>query len=63
MCFAKTTPSIPEQPPVIQHEANASLTKNSDNNKLSSGYKQNIKTSAFGLEENAKTTKKTLLGE
>ena len=63
MCFAKSTPSIPKEDPVIQHEANASISKNSANNRLSSGFKQNIKTSAFGLEDVPNQTKKTLLGE
>ena len=63
MCFAKSTPSIPKEDPVIQHEANASITKNSANNRLSSGFKQNIKTSAFGLEDVPNQNKKTLLGE
>ena len=63
MCFAKSTPSIPKEDPVIQHEANASITKNSANNRLSSGFKQNIKTSALGLEDVPNQTKKTLLGE
>ena len=62
MCFAKT-PSIEPAKPVVQHEANASLTKNSANNKLSSGFQENIKTTAFGLEEASDPRKKTLVGE
>ena len=63
MCFAKTSPSIPKEEPVIQHEADASKTKNSDFNRISSGFKQNIKTSAFGLDDLSNTSKKTLLGD
>ncbi|MBR5303659.1 MAG: hypothetical protein IKU37_02400 [Candidatus Gastranaerophilales bacterium] len=66
MCFAKSAPVVPvvkPQDPVIRHEADASLTKNSQNNELASGFKQNIKTSALGLEDEANTAKKTLLGE
>ena len=64
MCFIKSgSPSLPVQEEVIRHEANASLTKNSSNNQEVKGYKQNIKTSALGLDEQAKTAKKTLLGE
>ena len=65
MCFTKSSPSVQIEPkdPVVQHEANASLTKNSKSSLNNSGFKENIKTSAFGLEEQAKTQKKTLLGE
>ena len=66
MCFSKSEPSVavvePKEP-VVRHEADASLTKNSQNSNSKSGFSQNIKTTAFGLEENAKTDKKTLLGE
>ena len=63
MCFTKSSPTIvAPQDPVVQHEANASLTKNSKSS-LTNGFKENIKTSAFGLDEQAKTQKKTLLGE
>ena len=65
MCFAKSSPSTPAvepQEPVVQHQANASITKNSQNNKKS-GFSENVKTSIFGLEEQANTSRKTLLGE
>ena len=64
MCFAKSAPAVQVEPqdPVVRHEANASLTKNSQNNKQS-GFRENIKTSAFGLYENPDAEKKTLLGE
>ena len=64
MCFTKSAPVIVTQPkdPVVQHEADASLTKNSKS-QLSHGFNENVKTSAFGLDEQAKTQKKTLLGE
>ena len=66
MCFAKSSPApvVVSEPkdPVIRHEADASLTKNSKNN-IQSGFQQNVKTSALGLDEQAKTSKKTLLGE
>ena len=66
MCFTKSSPSvapIEPQDPVIRKEANASLTKNSNKDNAAQGFRQNIKTSAIGLEENANTQKKTLLGE
>ena len=73
MCFTKSAPVIVTQPkdPVVQHEADASLTKNSksqlshefNENVKTSAFAQNIKTSALGLDEQAKTQKKTLLGE
>ena len=65
MCFTKTfsAPPVEKKDPVIRHEADASLTKNSKSNLTSQGFKQNIKTSAFGLDETANVAKKTLLGE
>ena len=65
MCFTKSAPVVTVEPkdPVIRHEADASLTKNSKNNYASDGFKQNIKTSPLGLEDSANTQKKTLLGE
>lgn len=68
MCFAKSAPAqttAPAEPqdPVIQHEADASLTKNTKNINNQGAFKQNIKTSALGLDEQANTAKKTLLGE
>ena len=66
MCFAKSSPTIPvaePQDPVVRHEADASITKNSQNNNLKGSFRQNIKTSALGLEDTANTYKKTLLGE
>ena len=66
MCFAKSTPKIaPVEPqdPVVRHEANAQLTKNTTQKDNRSAFAQNIKTTALGLEEQANTKKKTLLGE
>ena len=68
MCFVKTsTPSIPkesiQEDTVKIHEADADLTKNSQNNKELSAYKQNVKTSMLGLEDVTSDKKKTLLGE
>ena len=66
MCFAKSAPTVSAVEPqeaVVRHEADASVTKNSANNNLKSGFEQNIKTTAFGLENDANTYKKTLLGE
>ena len=65
MCFTKSAPSIQMQPKdtVVRHEANAELTKNSKTSSAFQGFRENIKTSAFGLEEQARTQKKTLLGE
>lgn len=65
MCFVKSS-SLPKtvvEEPVVQTQADASLTKNSQNNQEKSGYKQNIRTSALGLENEANVVKKTLLGE
>ena len=64
MCFVKSSaPVVEQQEPVVRKEADASLTKNSNKKLASSGFAQNIKTSAFGLEDEAKVSKKTLLGE
>ena len=65
MCFTKSAPSVvaKQEDPVVQHQANASLTKNSKSDSLSQGFNQNIKTSPFGLDEQANSQKKTLLGE
>ncbi|MBQ8848013.1 MAG: hypothetical protein IJ003_03625 [Candidatus Gastranaerophilales bacterium] len=68
MCFVKTsTPKIPKetiQEDIVKiHEADADITKNSQNNKELSAYKQNIKTSMLGLEDTSVNKKKTLLGE
>ena len=68
MCFIKSSgasvvaTSVP-QDPVERHEANASITKNSQNENSPKGYLQNIKTSPVGLTDAADTEKKTLLGE
>lgn len=65
MCFAKSAPAVVVEPqdPVIRHEADAALTKNSQNTNSAAGFKQNIKTSAIGIDDEAKTARKTLLGE
>jgi hypothetical protein len=64
MCFIKSSKGAVavKQDPVIRHEADASVTKNSANN-LNSGYKENLRTSAIGLTDEANVNKKTLLGE
>ncbi len=68
MCFVKSsTPAVtpvtdPAPEPVVRHQADASATKNSDRNQIE-GYNQNLKTSPYGIEEEAKTSKKTLLGD
>ena len=69
MCFIKRSKSASaaaavsaQQEPVERHEANASITKNSGQT-LTSGYRENLKTSPIGLSEEAKVNKKTLLGE
>ena len=64
MCFTKSAPSVAPvevQEPVVRHEANAQVTKNSRD--YDSGFRRNVLTSAYGIEQDAKTTKKTLLGE
>lgn len=64
MCFIKkSSPAVVQQKqePVERHQADASVTKLSNNEVQ--GYKQNIKTSAIGLTDDAKIQKKTLLGE
>ena len=67
MCFAKSTPKIiapvEKQQPIVRHEADASVTKNSLDERHKGAFLQNVKTSAFGLEDNASIKKKTLLGE
>lgn len=67
MCFVKSSaPAAVAEPQeaVERKEADASATKTSQIEKNSNaGFKQNLKTSATGLEENAKTDKKTFLGE
>lgn len=64
MCFTKSSPVVAQpKETVVQHEADASLTKNSKNLTSASSFQENIKTSPIGLEDNANTKKKTLLGE
>ena len=63
MCFTKSATVAPVeiQEPVVRKEANAQATKNSNN--YDGGFKRNILTSAQGIEQDARVTKKTLLGE
>jgi len=67
MCFIKKSPAISissaAKDPVERHQADASTTKHSIDDNKPSGFLQNIKTSPVGLEDVAKTGKKTLLGE
>ena len=69
MCFVKSAPApvltaTPEPVAKVErHEANASLTKNSQNEQQPKGFLQNIKTTPLGLEDTAVSDKKTLLGE
>ena len=64
MCFTKTPSfSTQEEEKVVRKEANASLTKNSQNKENASSYSNNFKTTPIGLTDNALTQKKTLLGE
>ena len=64
MCFTKTPSfSTQEEEKVVRKEANASLTKNSQNKENASSYANNLKTTPIGLTDNALTQKKTLLGE
>ena len=66
MCFIQKSPkvTVPEvEEKVIRHEADASLTKKSQNETSKKGFSQNIKTSPTGLQEDNNTNKKTLLGE
>ena len=46
MCFTKSSPSVEVEPqdPVIRHEANADLTKNSKTSSAYQGFRENIKT-------------------
>lgn len=69
MCFIKHSKSSAaavaastKKEEVVRHEADASITKN-PGQALSSGYRENLKTSPIGLTEDAKINKKTLLGE
>lgn len=66
MCFVKSAPAAPavvEPQPVIQHEADASLTKNTKEKTPKGAFLQNVKTSTNGLETQANVHRKTLLGE
>ena len=65
MCFVKSSPvEVPQvSEPVEIKQADADKTKNSQNTPQKSAFEQNVRTSAFGLEDNLKTNKKTLLGE
>ena len=66
MCFVKTSSApvaVEPQEPVIRHEANASTTKNSKDDRNIGAFVQNIKTSFNGLEDNPNVKRKTLLGE
>ena len=66
MCFIKSSAPTIAQPikeTVKRQQADADVTKNSQNNTLKSGFEQNLKTTPLGLEDTAKTDKKTLLGE
>lgn len=65
MCITKSPSTIPEieSEKVIRKEANAQLTKNSQNKEKLNSYANNLKTSPVGLTDIATTDKKTLLGE
>ncbi len=66
MCFIQKSPkvSVPEVEEKVQrHEADASLTKKSQDINSKKGFSQNIKTSPTGLETIENNNKKTLLGE
>lgn len=69
MCLVKKAPVIdpamfaPKETEVVErHQADASLTKSSVD-EAAHGYKENLRTTPLGLEDNAQTQKKTLLGE
>lgn len=65
MCFSKS-PKIQtqvESEKIDRKEANASLTKNSQNLQNQNSYLNNLKTTPIGLQDNVATEKKTLLGE
>lgn len=69
MCFmkkaAKMAMLMPQPAPakVERHQADASVTKHSQNDNEPKGYLQNLKTTPMGLFDNPETEKKTLLGE
>ncbi len=68
MCFVKSKPveaapaAVEPQDIVQRKEADASLTKTSQMGEKK-GFSQNIKTSALGLQDEAQTGQKRLLGE
>lgn len=68
MCFIKSSginaqqASIQEENAVVRHEADASITKNQNTNN-STNKNQNLRTTPMGLQEEAKTERKTLLGD
>lgn len=65
MCFVKKSSfDVPVEPDKVErHQADASETKNSLSDNEPKGFLQNVKTTPLGLEDNAQTQKKTLLGE
>ncbi len=69
MCFmkkaAKMAMLLPQSQPakVERHQADASITKHSQNDNEPKGFLQNIKTAPMGLYDAPETDKKTLLGE
>lgn len=68
MCFMKKAAAMmltaqPAPAKVERHQADATLTKNLEKDNEPKGYLQNFKTSPIGLEDNANSQKKTLLGE
>ena len=67
MCFVKSgsssAPAVVEPQPVIRHEADAELTKNTQEKRNKSAFLENIKTSAQGIDDYANVKRKTLLGE
>ncbi len=68
MCFIKSpsAPALieaPKQSEVVQrHQANASATK-AQKSENTQGFRENLKTSPVGIEEETTTQKKTFLGE
>ena len=67
MCFTGGSDSeiikAQKTAPVERHQADASITKNSQNTTSSKGMDKAIKTTPMGLMDDANIKKKTLLGE
>ncbi|MBR1617089.1 hypothetical protein IJ670_02955 [bacterium] len=68
MCFIRSSSAdisttVSKKDNVERHQADASLTKNSQNESNKASYSRNFKTTPQGLTQDAPVQKKMLLGE